>query len=77
MEYTKEELLEAKRQIASPVHTLVEVVKSLEGTEDPDRYKSQLPLARRWVAAFTLAEGLIRDRLDRQETIPGQERDDP
>ncbi len=77
MEYTKEELLEAKRQIASTVHKLEEVVKTLEGKEDPDRYKSQLTLARRRVAAFTLAEGLIRDRLDRQETIPGQERDDP
>lgn len=67
MEYTKEELLEAKRQIASTVHKLEEVVRTLEAKPDPSRYKSQLTLARRRVAAFTLAEGLIRDRLDRQK----------
>lgn len=64
MDYTREDLLEAKRQIDSTVHKLKEVVKTLEAKEDPERYKSQITLARRRVAAFTLASELIEKELD-------------
>ena len=68
MEYSKEELLEARRQIASTVHKLKEVVKTLEAKPDPVRYRSQLPLARRRIAAFTLAAELVEERLTGEES---------
>lgn len=64
MRYTKEELNEAKRQIDSTLHKLREVVKTLEEKENPDRYKSQLTLARRRIDAFTLANELIQRELE-------------
>ena len=64
MRYTKEELNEAKRQIDSTLHKLQEVIKTFEAKENPDRYKSQLTLARRRIAAFTLANELIQRELD-------------
>lgn len=64
MPYTQEQLTEAKRQIDSTLHKLREVVKTLEGKENPDRYKSQLTLARRRIAAFTLANELIQRELE-------------
>ena len=64
MEYSKEELAEAKRQIDSTLHKLREVVRTLEGKENPARYKSQLTLARRRIDAFTLANELIRRELN-------------
>lgn len=47
MEYTKEELIEAKRQIDSTLHKLREVIKTFESKENPVRYKSQITLAKR------------------------------
>ena len=44
MAYTKEELQEAKRQINSTLHKLRETVRTLEGKENPSRYKSQITL---------------------------------
>lgn len=67
MEYTEEELLEAKRQIASTVHKLEKVVKTLEAKDAPKRYSSQITLAKRRVAAFTLAEELIQRELAERE----------
>lgn len=64
MPYTQEQLTEAKRQIDSTLHKLREVVKTLEGKENPDRYKSQLTLARRRIDAFTLANELIQRELE-------------
>lgn len=64
MPYTEEQLTEAKRQIDSTLHKLREVVKTLEGKENPDRYKSQLTLARRRIEAFTLANELILRELE-------------
>ena len=46
MNYSKEDLLEAKRQIDSTLHKLQETVKTLEG-KDPARCKSQITLAKR------------------------------
>lgn len=67
MEYTKEDLTEAKRQIGSTVHKLKEVVKTLEAKPEPGRYRSQLTLAKRRIAAFTLAEELVERELNRKE----------
>ena len=65
MEYTREELLEAKRQIGSTVHKLKEVVKTFEAKENAERYKSQTTLAKRRSEAFSLANGLIEKELER------------
>lgn len=67
MDYTKEDLLEAKRQIDSTLHKLKEVIKTLESKENVGRYKSQITLAKRRVAAFTLAEELVERELKELE----------
>lgn len=64
MTYSQEELLEAKRQIDSTLHKLRETVKTLEGKENPTRYRSQITLAKRRIQAFTLAVTLIQRELD-------------
>lgn len=68
MEYTREELLEAKRQIDSTLHKLREVLKTLEGKGEPRRYASQITLARRRIDAFSLANGLIEAELDKRQS---------
>lgn len=65
MQYTRQELTEAKRQIDSTLHKLGEVVKTLEQKEDPSRYKSQLTLAKRRIQAFSIAADLIERELGR------------
>ena len=64
MDYTREELLEAKKQIVSTVHKLKEVVKTFEAKENAERYKPQITLAKRRVAAFTLAGGPVERGLE-------------
>ncbi len=64
MEYEKEDLLEAKRQIDSTLHKLRETVKTLEAKERPERYKSQITLAKRRIQAFELANHLIERELE-------------
>ena len=59
MDFSKEELLEAKRQIESTLHKLRETVKTLQAKENPARYRSQLTLAERRIAAFTIASRRI------------------
>lgn len=59
MEYTKDDLTEAKRQIDSTLHKLRETVKTLRGKERPERYKSQITLTERRIRAFALADFLI------------------
>ena len=59
MQYTKEALIQARRQIDSTLHKLREVVKTLEGKENPTRYNSQITLAQRRIAAFEIANALI------------------
>lgn len=63
MAYTKEELAEAKRQIDSILHKLRETIGTLEGKETPERYRSQITLAKRRVKAFALAKDLIEREL--------------
>lgn len=63
MEYSKEDLTEAKRQIDSTLHKLREVIKTFEAKENPARYKSQITLAQRRIKAFELANALIEAEL--------------
>ena len=63
MQYTREELAEARRQIGSTLHKLREAVRTLEGRENPARYKSQITLAKRRIQAFTIADDLIAREL--------------
>ena len=65
MEYSKDDLIEAKRQIGSTLHKLRETVKTLRGKENPDRYKAQITLAERRIRAFELANDLIERELGR------------
>ncbi len=65
MEYSKDDLMEAKRQIDSTLHKLRETVKTLSAKENPDRYKSQLTLAQRRIKAFELANCLIEREMER------------
>ena len=67
MEYTREQLLEARRQIDSTLHKLRETIKTLEGKEG--NYKSQITLAKRRVRAFEIANRLI----ERELKLPGAE----
>lgn len=64
MDYKREDLTEAKRQIESTLHKLRETVKTLEVKEKPDRYKSQITLAKRRIAAFEIAIYLIEKELE-------------
>lgn len=64
MRYADDQLTEAKRQIDSTLHKLRETVKTLEGKENPSRYKSQITLARRRIEAFGIAVDLIGKELD-------------
>lgn len=63
MDYTKEELWEAKRQLDSLLHKLRGVVKTLEAKENPKRYKAQITLAQRRIQALELSNGLINKAL--------------
>lgn len=61
MEYTKEDFMEAKRQIDSTLHKLRETIKTFESKENLERYKPQITLARRRVRAFEIANYLIEN----------------
>ena len=65
MEYSKDDLIEAKRQISSTLHKLRETVRTLQAKENPERYKSQITLAVRRIWAFELANSLIEGELER------------
>ena len=65
-----ETLLEAKRQIDSTLHKLRETVKTLEGKENPARYRSQITLAKRRIQAFTIAVSLIEGELEKLSEAP-------
>lgn len=67
MNYSREQLTEARRQIDSTLHKLQEVVRTFEAKEESGRYKSQLTLARRRIQAFTIANALIQRELDKTE----------
>lgn len=64
MEYTKEDLVEAKRQIDSTLHKLREAIKTFESKENSERYKSQITLAKRRVRAFEIANHFIENEIE-------------
>ena len=64
MEYTKEDLLEAKRQIDSTLHKVRATIVTLQSKENQTRYKSQITLAQRRVKAFEIAVTLIYKELE-------------
>lgn len=64
MAYSESQLTEAKRQIDSTLYKLRETLRTLEGKENPSRYKSQITLARRRIEAFGIAVDLIEKELD-------------
>lgn len=66
MEFSKEELAEARRQVESTLHKLRRTVKTLEGKERPERYRSQITLALRRIRAFEIADALILRELERE-----------
>lgn len=59
MTFSAEDLAEAKRQIDSTLHKLRETIKTLEQKENPQRYRSQITLAKRRLSAFEIAVSLI------------------
>ena len=67
MNFTLVELREAKRQIDSIIHKLNETVKTLESKDSPERYKSQLTLAKRRIKALTISVELIKIELKRND----------
>ena len=64
MEYSKDDFIEAKRQIDSTLHKLRETIKTLESKENPGKYKSQITLAKRRVAAFEIASSLVEREIE-------------
>lgn len=66
MEFSKEDLTEAKRQIDSTLHKLSETIKTLESKENPQRYKSQITLAKRRIKAFEIANYFIEKEIHSQ-----------
>ncbi len=64
VDFSSDDLLEAKRQIDSTLHKLRETIKTFESKENPDRYKSQITLAKRRVKAFEIANCLIERELE-------------
>jgi hypothetical protein len=63
MDFDKEDLIQAKRQIDSALHKLRETVKTLKAKENAARYQSQITLATRRIKAFELALCLIEQEL--------------
>lgn len=67
MEFSKDDLQEAKRQIDSILHKLLETIKTFEAKENSERYKSQITLAKRRVKAFEIANSFIEKELENLE----------
>lgn len=66
MDYSMEDLMEAKRQIDSTLHKLRETIKTLEAKDNVSRYKSQITLAKRRVKAFEIANHLIETEIEKK-----------
>ena len=65
MDFSKDELKEAKRQIDSTLHNLRETIKTFEAKENTERYKSQITLAKRRVKAFEIANWFIENEINK------------
>ena len=64
-EYTKDELMESKKQIDSALYKTREVLKTFMAKENPERYKSQITLAKRRITAFEITGCLIEKELNK------------
>ena len=64
MEYSRDDLIEARRQIDSTLHKLRETVRTLRSKDNPARFKSQITLAERRIKAFEIADFLIDRETD-------------
>lgn len=67
MEYSKDDLIEAKRQIDSTLHKLKETVKTLESKENVSRLKSQITLAKRRIKAFEIANHFLENEIKKDK----------
>ena len=65
MDFSQDELKEAKRQIDSTLHKLRETIKTFETKENTERYKSQITLAKRRVKAFGIANWFIENEINK------------
>lgn len=68
MEFSRDDLAEAKRQIDSTLHKLRKTIKSFESKENEERYKSQITLAKRRVKAFEIAVWFIENELEKDKS---------
>lgn len=66
MDFTRQELMEAERQIDSTLRKLQKVLETLRTKEGPGRYQSQITLAERRIQAFSIARDLIRSELEKE-----------
>lgn len=64
MDFSMDDLIEAKRQIESTLHKLRETIKTFESKENAVRYKSQITLAKRRIKAFELANYFIENEIN-------------
>ena len=64
---TREELLEARRQIDSTLHKLGEVIKTFESKDNPQKYQSQITLVKRRINAFSIANDLTGEKLAQEK----------
>lgn len=64
MQYTRDELTESKRQIASLLHKLRGAYDSLLKKPNASKLKSQITLAARRIEALEVAESLIEKELN-------------
>lgn len=69
MDFSKDELIEAKRQIDSTLHKLRETIKTFEAKENTERYKSQITLAKRRVKAFEIANWFIENEINKNQYL--------
>ena len=67
MEYSKGDLIEAKRQIDSTLHKLKETVKTLESKENVSRLKSQIILAKRRIEAFEITNYFLENEIKKDK----------
>ena len=67
MEYSIDDLIEAKRQIDSTLHKLKETVKTLESKENVSRLKSQITLAKRRIKAFEIANYFLENEIKKDK----------
>ena len=68
MEFSRDDLAEAIRQIDSTLHKLRKTIKSFESKENEERYKSQITLAKRRVKAFEIAVWFIENELEKDKS---------